>query len=86
MCLLTSIDSTAPDDYTAITNQVLTFDGSRNSITVNVPIVNDTDFEPDENFIARLSLQVPSQQVLIDPDNANIVIEDNDSKTPLSYW
>jgi hypothetical protein len=47
----------APGDYTASSGTV-TFDPSDTSETITVPVVGDTDVEPDETFLVNLSAPV----------------------------
>ena len=45
----------APGDFTAVTNGSLSFTGTTTSQTINIPIVGDTTFEPNETFTVTLS-------------------------------
>ena len=47
---------------------------------MNVPIINDTRLENDEDLRARLMLTAPSTQVFVSPENATVTIRDDDSK------
>ena len=82
----------APDDYTQVSTTV-TFDrGDFSSTTVSgdrrwratkritVPIINDTEDEPDENFTATVEYtdSSPPPHLLGGPATATVTIEDND--------
>ena len=76
-----SVHNTAPDDYTSVTNQQLTFGPGTTSIPVDIPIVNDNIVELEEQFTASLSLGTTASNVQVDPDLATISITDDDGKT-----
>lgn len=56
--------SPGPDDYTAV-DRLLVFDGSTDSIMVDVPIVDDDLAEDDEVFSVELLLESPSDFVAV---------------------
>ena len=48
---------------------------------ISIPIINDDAFELTELFSASLSLISPlTSRITVDPDEANITIEDDDSE------
>ena len=71
--------SAAGENYEA-TSRSLTFN-DQSSQSVFVPIVNDTQFEDDENFFGRLSAaDVLPPNVRLDPIEATATIVDDDSE------
>lgn len=70
------ITSPAPSDYTA-TSRVLTFSDST-EICVDVPTTEDNIFEPDQNFVGRLTDNVP--RVTVSPATSTVTIQDDDGK------
>ena len=67
--------TTAPLDYTSVTNQ-LTFGPGTQKLTVD--IMNDNLDEPEEEFMATLTLITHSSNVRVYPDLATIRIIDDD--------
>lgn len=66
----------ADSDYTAV-SQTLTFAAGQTSLTVTVPILDDTVFEGDETI--RVTLSSPgARTVLGSPATALVTIQDND--------
>ena len=63
-------------------NGTVTLDSGTRSQTVPVSIINDTISENREDFLARLILQDPNDrsQVIVSPDEATVIIRDDDSK------
>ena len=72
----------ASSDYTEISQRLLTFNSTTSFLSVAVEIVGDNTFEALEVFTASLSLVSPnaSSQISINPQQANITIEDDESK------
>ena len=71
--------ATAGDDYTTVSRRVSVPAGQR-SISVSVPVVDDTDDEPDETF--SLTLSNPSGATLSTSTQATATIRDNDTPPP----
>ena len=70
---------TAPDDYTALSDRLLTFNSTITRHTVNIAIVEDEVHETVEDFLASLTFSgVVSASVVLEPDQATIQITDND--------
>ena len=77
--------ATAPDDYTAVTNQEIVFAPGDVSETVFVTINNDNLNELDETVNLHLSNQTPPG-VPNDPGySATLVIEDNDPEPDVMF-
>ncbi len=66
----------APADFTAITNQTVTFAPGAATATVNIPIVGDTAGEANETFTAAIS--APSAGAVIGAPTAATVTITND--------
>ena len=75
--------TTAPSDYTAITDRLLLFDETTRTQTIVIAIVNDDKVEVNETFTAELSLisADAAQRLTIDPDKAIITIISDDSES-----
>jgi hypothetical protein len=67
-------------DYNGV-NLTLTFGQVTTTIAVTVPILEDNIDEEDETLLARLVLEeaVEGLRILIQPEEAVLTIEDNDS-------
>ena len=80
--------STAPSDYDTLAGFSLgPFSNSVRQLSFNVPIVNDTFPEDDEDFTASLTLSPADgarlgTRVTVDPDLATVTIEDDDGTLP----
>ena len=74
------------DDFTGISDMLLLFGESTQSVSVNISIADDTIFEGTEIFQASLTLVDPFNPTVItvSPSLANISIEDDDSKSTLT--
>ena len=55
----------APGDYASSTSQTITFNPGQTSRPVDVPTVEDSDFEPDETFSGILSNPTPFVNVAV---------------------
>jgi hypothetical protein len=75
------ISATAGSDYTA-TNGTLTFGPGTNSLTITIPITNDSTIESNETF--RVSLTNAPGMVFLAASNAIVTILENDSTFALS--
>ena len=75
--------TTADNDYTAVTNQTVTFTaGSTTAQTVNVAITPDTKVEANEIFnVALNSLSAPSRNVILDTATGTGTINNDDAST-----
>ncbi len=78
--LLNSFCTSAPGDYSQIEAQ-LNFGAMTNRSCVSIPIVDDGDLEPPENFTAVIT--TPDTDVIIIPDTSTIIVGDSDGKSPL---
>ena len=70
----------APNDYTAIDSDVITFLANQTSVTATVTIVNDVIAEDDEIFYLMLTTDIP-RGVIADDRETIITITDTDSKS-----
>ena len=68
---------TAPGDYTSATT-LYTFTPGQMRLDIPVTIVNDSDFEGDEQFLGRLSTS--NANAVIDVPQTTVIIDDNDRK------
>jgi len=68
-------------DYDSI-NQTLIFSSDTTTHSIRVPIMDDQIDEIDEDIFARLQLEsdIDDQNVQIEPNEANLLILDNDGK------
>ena len=64
------------EDY-MLTTQLLTFNSAVIEQTVTVPIIDDTFFEFQERFFGDLT-RISVANVILDPDEATVLINDND--------
>lgn len=73
--------SSALDDYTP-TTELLTFGPSSPQLFVTIPIASDAVYEPDvEQFFSNLVLETPNPDVTVRPDEAVILINDDDRES-----
>ena len=70
--------ATEPQDYTAVTNQTLIFDGTATKATFKVLIINDAVVEGDETLMVSLR-QVTGTTVTLPTDPATVTINDDDT-------
>ena len=71
----------APADYGTLSTSVVTFNPGTTRQPVMIPIVDDGADEDVENFFARLTVvSAPDDDVVLQPDETGIVINDNDGK------
>ena len=75
-----SLSTVAPDDYTAVLNQTVTFDPSDETQIVQVMVNNDSIAETVEMFLGRLSLPDGSSGVVISSGDATATITDTNGK------
>ena len=59
---------------------LLTFSSNTGRVLVNVSIINDDIDENQENLFTRLSLESVDARVSVAPDEATILIVDDDGK------
>ncbi len=71
--------ATGGSDFTAATNQTITFNAGETSKTISVAITNDTTAESDETF--NVTLANGTNVTLVDTQRS-ITIQDNDNTTP----
>ena len=77
--------STAPTDYTSVSDEPLTFTRRSLSQSVTITIRDDTTVEDSEKFVARLSVNASLYPgVRLAPDTANVIIAP-DGKTIQNY-
>ena len=78
---ISTMDGTAlsGSDYESV-DMTITFDPDNTRILVTVPVLEDDIDEADEDILARLGLEPGDLDlsVLIQPDEAVLIIEDND--------
>ena len=78
----TTNGATAGEDYTAVTDQTLTFAGTVGEMqTVVVTILEDTDIEEDETFSVSLSTLTGTAVTVGTSSTATVTIEDDDRPT-----
>ena len=78
MCL--SLYPAAPSDYTRTLNQVLQFTSDITTLSVFVPIIDDSDIEDVERFLANLQVDTSLfPEVVLDPTPATVDIISDDS-------
>ena len=68
-----------PQDFSAL-DMLLTFNSNTRRVLVNISIVNDEVDENQENLFTRLRLESADASVSVAPDNATILIVDDDGK------
>ena len=82
LCDFTHFLFPATDDYETI-SFLLTFGPGVTTRAVSIPITDDGVHEPDpEQFLASLGLLTTGVEVTITPDQATVVINDDDGKVP----
>ena len=69
----------APEDFSSVSTP-LTFNSDVTNIQVQILIVDDSESESVENFLANLTMITDDVNVEIIPDQATIFITDNDGK------
>ena len=74
----------ASADYTSSTVD-LTFGPSSRKQCVTIPVLNDTVPEVPEHFSVVLSMTTSLAGVILTPDNATVVINDDDGKCSDSW-
>ena len=75
-CTLFTIASA---DYTSKSVDLM-FGSSNNKRCVVIPVTNDAIPEDPEHFSVMLSMTTPLAGVILTPDNATVVINDDDGK------
>ena len=84
--------NTAGEDYSDILAQLtkveFVFEGSKRSVSdiqqcINITILSDIIVEYDEVFFVQLTTD-DDDQVILSPNQAEVIIIDNDSKLPIS--
>ena len=68
----------APDDYTTVTGQILTFSESISEVCVPVDIIDDDAIEGDEVFVCVVSTS--SSRIQFSNPPTTVTIIDNDRK------
>ena len=63
---------------------LLTFSSNTGRVLVNVSITNDEVDENQENLFTRLRLESVDARVSVAPDEATILIVDDDGKQPVN--
>ena len=77
--------NTDPDDYNTTTS-LLTFGPDMSQFFVGIPITNDIVYEPFvEEFLSNLELVTNDADVMVRPDEARILITDEDSKSSWAH-
>ena len=72
--------SSAPDDYTASVNDVVTLGVGTSELAVMIPLVNDNTHEFLESFSVAIGLSCNHSGVLLGQSLATVLISDDDSK------
>ena len=75
--------SAGPQDFSAL-DMLLTFSSNTGRVLVNVSITNDEVDENQENLFTRLRLESVDARVSVAPDEATILIVDDDGKQPVN--
>ena len=79
------LPNTDPDDYNTTTS-LLTFGPDMSQFVVGIPITNDIVYEPFvEEFLSNLELVTNDADVMVRPDEARILITDEDSKSSWAH-
>ncbi|MFH1378134.1 MAG: LamG-like jellyroll fold domain-containing protein [Planctomycetota bacterium] len=83
--LLSTLDATAAagEDFTGLTNQLVSFADGETSKTVAIAIADDTVFESDETF--RIYVSDPTGAILGINNYAMVTLLDNDCPNPLIW-
>ena len=78
---VSTVDNTAKagEDYTAVTEQTVTFTSTETSKTIDVPIKGDTNGEADETFFVRLSRPRGSGAHIVDGEGLGLIVNDDGS-------
>ena len=71
--------SAGPQDFAAL-DTLLTFNSNTGRVLVNISIINDEVDENQENLFTRLRLESVDASVSVAPDEATILIVDDDGK------
>ena len=71
--------SAGPQDFSAL-DTLLTFNSNTRRVLVNISIINDEVDENQENLFTRLRLESVDASVSVAPDEATILIVDDDGK------
>jgi hypothetical protein len=67
--------ATAPSDYTALSNVLVTFAPGITTRTVNVPVLGDMEMEPNETFFVNLSS--PTNAAIADGQGVGTITDDD---------
>ena len=70
---------TAPEDFVSVST-LLTFSEGVRRLEVPVTIVDDSDSETLEEFIANITLTDTDLEIDITPGQTTVIIRDNDGK------
>ena len=70
----------ASGDYVSSTVDLI-FGPSNRRQCVLIPLLNDTVPEVPEHFSVALSMTAPQAGVILTPDNATVIISDDDGKS-----
>ena len=75
----------ASADYTSKSVDLTVFESSNKKQCVQISVTNDTVPEVPEHFSVVLSMTTPLAGVILTPDNATVVINDDDGKCSDSW-
>ena len=75
---------TAPDDYTAVSSQPVTFSSAPDQICITISISDDEVVEETESFTVTLVTEDPA--VLIIQPFASVTIIDSTGKCTCLFW
>ena len=76
--MLFVLPNVAPEDYTGVSDRVLTFSAGQSSLTTTVDLTDDDRAEDTESF--SLSLSSSSQGVEVGETEATVTVRDGDSE------
>jgi Ca2+-binding RTX toxin-like protein len=77
----TAITATSPQDFAAFTNKVITIPANQTSTTIDLSVVGDTVFEPDETLKITLS-NAPAGTALGANNVVTVTIKNDDNNIP----
>ena len=66
-------------------NDVLTFQPNERMKYITIPIVDDNEWEPDENFFVQISLDEPSKDAIIGEKYSTEITIINDDGNDIYY-
>ena len=78
-CLFSNVHAAAPEDYGAVTNQVIEFSAGQERAIHTITIAQDDicETEPDENFFSNIVLQSGEPPIMVVRPRAEVIIDDS---------